>query len=120
MITVVAAHSHPNEQMGIMISGMLEFTIGDETKVMKPGDVYRIPGGIVHSVRAFDEPVRVRVAQAGFDEGQNAEITWAHLLQQTSEWQGSCFGIPDQADRYRVLQFQGGKPQGRKGQSNSR
>jgi len=55
----VAAHSHPNEQMGIMISGTLEFTIGDETKVMKPGDVYRIPGGVVHSVRAFDEPVRV-------------------------------------------------------------
>ena len=42
-----------------MISGTLEFTIGDETKIMKPGDVYRIPGGIVHSVRAFDEPVRV-------------------------------------------------------------
>jgi CubicO group peptidase (beta-lactamase class C family) len=62
-----------------------------------------------------DEPVRLRVAQAGFDDGRNAEVTWAHLLQQTSEWQGSCLGIPDQVDRYRILQFQGGKPQGRKG-----
>jgi len=63
----------------------------------------------------IDEPVRIRAAHAGFNDGRNAEVTWSHLLQQTSEWQGSCFGIPDQVDRYRVLQFQGGKPQGRKG-----
>ena len=56
---VVAPHSHPNEQMGLLVSGTLEFTIGGETKIMKPGDFYRIPGGVVHAVRAFDEPVRI-------------------------------------------------------------
>lgn len=56
---VVEPHSHPNEQMGLMISGTLDFTIGDETRTLKPGDFYRIPGGVVHSVRAHDEPVRV-------------------------------------------------------------
>src|SRR3954462_6340307 len=55
----VAAHSHPNEQMGIMISGTLEFTIGEETNLRRPGDVSRIPGGVRPSVRALDEPVRV-------------------------------------------------------------
>ncbi len=61
------------------------------------------------------EPVCKRVRGIGFDTDRNAEITWEHLLQQTSEWEGTVFGIPDQADRYRVLSFQGTPPQGRKG-----
>ena len=53
-----------------------------------------------------DEPVGARVRGIGFDSGRNARVTWAHLLQQTSEWEGECFGLPDQVDRYRTLQFQ--------------
>lgn len=62
-----------------------------------------------------DEPVGVRVEGIGFDQGRNRAITWAHLLQQTSEWEGECFGVPDQVDRYRTLQFQGAGPAGKKG-----
>ncbi len=62
-----------------------------------------------------DEPVGVRVRGIGFDEGRNAQVTWEHLLQQTSEWEGECFGVPDQVDRYRTVQFQGGAAAGRKG-----
>ncbi|MEK6210129.1 MAG: serine hydrolase [Pseudomonadota bacterium] len=62
-----------------------------------------------------DEPVRARVSGIGFDEGRNAQVTWAHLLQQTSEWEGAIFGVPDQADRYRTLSFQGGVIAGKKG-----
>ncbi|HEY2154065.1 MAG TPA: cupin domain-containing protein [Isosphaeraceae bacterium] len=54
--SVVAPHSHPHEQMGILISGRLEFTIGDVTRVVGPGDIWRIPGGVVHTVRAIDGP----------------------------------------------------------------
>ncbi len=54
--SVVADHSHPHEQMGMMISGRLEFTVADTTRVLGPGDIWRIPGGVVHSVRACDEP----------------------------------------------------------------
>lgn len=54
-----------------------------------------------------DEPVCRRVRGIGFDADRNAQITWTHLLQQTSEWEGECFGMPDQVDRYRTLQFQG-------------
>jgi CubicO group peptidase (beta-lactamase class C family) len=43
------------------------------------------------------EPVCVRVRSTGFDDEHNASVTWAHLLQQTSEWQGVCFGLPDEA-----------------------
>ncbi len=52
----VPDHSHPHEQMGMMISGRLEFTIGGVTRVLGPGDIWRIPGGVPHRVRAFGEP----------------------------------------------------------------
>ena len=33
----------------------------------------------------------------------NRAITWDHLLTQTSEWQGTCFGLPDTVDRWRKV-----------------
>jgi quercetin dioxygenase-like cupin family protein len=54
--SVVPNHSHPHEQMGMMVSGRLEFTVGGVTKVLGPGDQWRIPGGVVHTVRALDGP----------------------------------------------------------------
>ena len=39
----------------------------------------------------------------GFDSEHNRSITWAHLLTQTSEWEGSCFGLPDTVDRWRKV-----------------
>ena len=65
------------------------------------------------------EPVRVRVPGIGFEEGRNTRVTWAHLLQQTSEWEGAVFGVPDQADRYRIVQFQGTEAAGKKGDPRS-
>jgi CubicO group peptidase (beta-lactamase class C family) len=61
------------------------------------------------------EPVGARVRGIGFDSGRNAPITWEHLLQQTSEWEGECFGLPDRVDRYRTVQFQGNAATGAKG-----
>ena len=46
---VVPNHSHPHEQAGIVLQGEFEFTIGGETKCVKQGDAYIIPGGVEHS-----------------------------------------------------------------------
>ena len=54
--SVVPDHSHPHEQMGMMISGHAEFTVGGKTRVLGPGDQWRIPGGVPHRVRALDGP----------------------------------------------------------------
>ena len=62
-----------------------------------------------------DEPVGRRVRGIGFDTGHNAHVTWAHLLQQSSEWEGVCLGVSDQADRYRFVSYQGSAPAGKKG-----
>jgi CubicO group peptidase (beta-lactamase class C family) len=50
-----------------------------------------------------DEPVVQRLPGIGFDSEHNRAITWRHLLQQTSEWEGSCFGLPDTVDRWRKV-----------------
>jgi quercetin dioxygenase-like cupin family protein len=46
-----AAHEHPHEQIVFVISGRMEFRIGDETRTMRAGDVAVIPGGAEHEAR---------------------------------------------------------------------
>jgi quercetin dioxygenase-like cupin family protein len=55
---VVEEHSHPHEQVGLLVHGRAVFTIGGEQKTLGPGDLYRIPGNTPHRVVALDEPVR--------------------------------------------------------------
>jgi quercetin dioxygenase-like cupin family protein len=56
--SVVEEHSHPHEQVGMVLEGRAHFYIGNEDRVLGPGDMYRIPGGIPHRVVALGEPVR--------------------------------------------------------------
>jgi len=50
---VVPPHSHKNDQVGYVIYGRVEMTIGSETQICHQGDSYAIPGGIVHSAKAI-------------------------------------------------------------------
>lgn len=54
---VVDWHSHPNEQLGVMISGQATFHIGDEVKTIGPGEFFFIPGGVRHKVVPVNGPV---------------------------------------------------------------
>lgn len=49
---VVPRHSHPHEQGGVVLEGEMELTIGDETRLVKVGEMYIAPGGVEHSVVA--------------------------------------------------------------------
>jgi CubicO group peptidase (beta-lactamase class C family) len=51
----------------------------------------------------LDEPVVQRWPGIGFDSPHNRGVRWIHLLQQTSEWEGACFGLSEQADRWRKV-----------------
>ncbi len=55
---VVEEHSHPHEQVGMLLAGRAIFYIGGEQKTLQAGDLYRIPGHVKHRVVALDEPVR--------------------------------------------------------------
>ncbi|MBM4001740.1 MAG: cupin domain-containing protein [Planctomycetes bacterium] len=56
--SVVQPHEHPHEQVGILLEGELTFHIGDETHHVLPGQMWRIPGGVQHSVITGDKPAR--------------------------------------------------------------
>lgn len=54
----------------------------------------------------IDQPIHEtlalrRLSASGFESAHNRLISWRHMLHFTSEWSGSCFGIPDQIDHYR-------------------
>ncbi len=53
--SVVAEHSHPHEQVGMVLEGRAIFTIGDEEKTLQAGDFYRIPGHVRHKVVVLAE-----------------------------------------------------------------
>ena len=54
--------------------------------------------GIIPDVHA---PIRNIVKDGGFESEQNKNITWAHMLQLTSEWEGTLWEKPDWIDHYR-------------------
>ncbi len=49
------------------------------------------------------ELVSERIDDGGFESAHNSKITWEHLLQQTSEWQGTLFDRPDSVDHNRSV-----------------
>jgi quercetin dioxygenase-like cupin family protein len=51
----VKEHSHPHEQVGMLLEGRALFFIGDEQKMLQKGDCWRIPGGVKHRVIAQAE-----------------------------------------------------------------
>src|SRR5947208_5269668 len=54
---VTPAHDHPHEQMTLIQRGRVLFTIGDEQKIVKAGDVLHIPSGTWHGATMLDEEV---------------------------------------------------------------
>jgi len=53
--TVVPQHNHENEQHGMVLSGSLTFTVGDETRELGPGHAWCITANVPHSVVAGPE-----------------------------------------------------------------
>jgi len=49
---VVPEHSHPHEQMGMMVSGTMRFSIAGETRTFSGNEIYLVPGGVLHKAVA--------------------------------------------------------------------
>ncbi|MEO9175859.1 MAG: cupin domain-containing protein [Gaiellales bacterium] len=47
--TTVAAHSHPHEQLGIVLAGMQALVVDGVAHELHPMDAYVLPGGVEHS-----------------------------------------------------------------------
>ena len=55
----VAAHSHPHEQLGLVLEGRLVLRIAAIDHELGPGDAYQVPGGVEHAAWAGDVGCRV-------------------------------------------------------------
>lgn len=55
----VPEHAHDHEQIGTVLSGEMELSIGPEKRVVAAGGGYRIPGGVAHAGRCLKGPARV-------------------------------------------------------------
>jgi quercetin dioxygenase-like cupin family protein len=53
--TEAPLHAHPHEQMGIILEGTFEMTIGEETRMLGKGDIYRVPPDVTHGGKTRHE-----------------------------------------------------------------
>lgn len=52
-------HSHPEEQISVVVRGEITMTVGGETRLLKPGDSILIPGDVLHGGKAGAEGATV-------------------------------------------------------------
>jgi quercetin dioxygenase-like cupin family protein len=57
----VPLHQHMNDQIGYVVSGKIEVTIGNEMRVLTKGDSYAVPGGIMHCTTALEDSLVIDV-----------------------------------------------------------
>ena len=57
----VPEHSHHNEQISIMEQGALKFIIGGQEKMVRAGEVLRIPPHVPHSAEAVEDSVGIDI-----------------------------------------------------------
>jgi quercetin dioxygenase-like cupin family protein len=55
----VTAHAHPHEQMGTVIKGSVELTIGQKTQKVSEGGAYLIPSGVTHGAKCLENGTEV-------------------------------------------------------------
>lgn len=53
------SHSHPEEQVSVVVQGEMELTLGGTMRVVRQGDIFVIPGDVPHSGRTYEEGCRV-------------------------------------------------------------
>ncbi len=52
---VLPAHSHPHEQVATLLTGEFELTVGEETRLLSPGDAAVVSPDVVHSGSAVQD-----------------------------------------------------------------
>lgn len=54
---ITPEHSHPHEQMTLVIKGKAKFIVGSEEKIVHAGDVLHFPSNYWHGATMLDEEV---------------------------------------------------------------
>ena len=51
----IPLHQHEHEQIGYLVSGSIDMTVGEETRRLGPGDGYVAPSGLAHGALAHED-----------------------------------------------------------------
>jgi quercetin dioxygenase-like cupin family protein len=54
---VTPTHTHPHEQMTLVMQGKAKFIVGDEERVVSAGDILQFPSNLRHGATILDEEV---------------------------------------------------------------
>jgi quercetin dioxygenase-like cupin family protein len=57
----VPRHHHPHEQIGYLVAGRMQLSVGDQTHDVGPGDSWCIPADVPHAARAEEDCVVIEV-----------------------------------------------------------
>jgi quercetin dioxygenase-like cupin family protein len=72
--SVVPEHSHPNEQLGVVLSGSVSFKVADEERELAQGGTWYIPPNVPHEVHIGPEgAVLIDVFSPPRDDWQTLE-----------------------------------------------
>jgi len=55
--SIVPLHTHPHEQITVMVAGEMVYNVDGEEQTVVPGDVVLIPSGVRHGVRVTADSV---------------------------------------------------------------
>jgi len=58
-LLVTPEHSHPHEQVSIVVKGRVRFFVGGEERIASPGDVLHFPPGCRHGATMMEEEVEL-------------------------------------------------------------
>lgn len=94
----------------VMKDGRIVSTWGDTRRIDMVFSVTKSYVGLLAAaaldrglIPSFAQPVAASVDDPAFASPRNCVVTWRQLLDQTSEWEGTLFGVPDTVDRDRQL-----------------
>jgi quercetin dioxygenase-like cupin family protein len=70
-------HSHPYEQVSVVIQGRMRLTVGAETREVGPGDMWFVPAHMPHGGDILGtEPVIFIDVYALPSKGEDGEVTY--------------------------------------------
>ena len=55
----IPEHSHPHEQIGTVLKGSLELSIGADKRIVHPGQAYVIPSEVPHRGKNLEAPSEI-------------------------------------------------------------
>lgn len=55
--SIGSVHTHPHEQISVVLCGEFEYNEDGKKSIIKKGDSYYVPAGIPHGVKALEDGV---------------------------------------------------------------